>query len=256
MSTRQRIEVSPAEIHEDEYVSLREALRALRQWFWVLVLMVLLCTGAAVGLSLLQTPQYQSSVKVLVGQREDTAAPYSLGSDVQGLQQLTLTLAEAASSRPLADTVIRRLDLSVTPKEFLEERLSVEPITDTQFIQIDYTDPDPRTSRQVANAIGEVFSERISEVSSDTNAITATVWEPATIPDEPVSPNPVRNGLAGLGLGLLLGLALVYLLDYLDDSWRSPEEVEQVSGVATFGVIPEFSAVQSEMFKGRKKGKD
>jgi capsular polysaccharide biosynthesis protein len=44
-------------------------------------------------------------------------------------------------------------------------------------------------------------------------------------------------------LGGILGLGLAFLLENLDDSWRSPEEVELVSGVPTFGVIPvyEFS---------------
>lgn len=247
---------SLAEMRENEYVSLRAALRVIRQRFWIIALTVALFAGAAVSLSLLQTPQYQASIKVLVGQRKDTAAPYSLGSDVQGLQQLTLTLATAADSRPLATTVIRRLDMKITPKVFLEERMNVAPITDTQFIQIDYRDPDPERAKQVANTIGDVFSEKIYKVSSDTNAVTATVWERAVVPDEPVSPDPVRNGLAGLGLGLLVGLILVYLADYLDDSWRSPEEVEQVSGVPTFGVIPEFSAEKTEKLKGRKQDRD
>ncbi len=36
----------------------------------------------------------------------------------------------------------------------------------------------------------------------------------------------------------------------LNDRWRSPEELEQVSGVPVFGIIPEF-----EVNKGVKKGK-
>jgi capsular polysaccharide biosynthesis protein len=64
------------------------------------------------------------------------------------------------------------------------------------------------------------------------------VWEPAAVPEEPVSPNPLRNGLLGLVLGLMLGMGLAFLLEYLDDSWRSPEEVERISGVPTYGIIP------------------
>jgi capsular polysaccharide biosynthesis protein len=77
-------------------------------------------------------------------------------------------------------------------------------------------------------------------VSPSANAITATVWERAAVPDSPVSTNPLRNALLGLLLGGMLGLGLAFLLEYLDDSWRSPEEVEQVSGVPTFGAIRTF----------------
>jgi capsular polysaccharide biosynthesis protein len=42
-------------------------------------------------------------------------------------------------------------------------------------------------------------------------------------------------------VGAVLGTGLVFLLEFMDDSWRSPEEAEQVSGVPTFGVIPSVS---------------
>ncbi|MEW6638555.1 MAG: hypothetical protein AB1425_17275, partial [Actinomycetota bacterium] len=71
----------------------------------------------------------------------------------------------------------------------------------------------------------------------------------AAVPEDPVSPNPVRNGLLALLLGLMLGVGLAFLLEYLDDTWRSPEELELVSGVPNFGVIPEFKVP-----RGKKKG--
>lgn len=67
-----------------------------------------------------------------------------------------------------------------------------------------------------------------------------------------MSPDPVRNGALALVLGLMLGVGLAFLLEYLDDSWRSPEEVEQVSGVPTFGVIPEFK-VPKDVKKDRAR---
>jgi hypothetical protein len=48
----------------------------------------------------------------------------------------------------------------------------------------------------------------------------------------------------------MLGIGLAFLLEHMDDRWRSPEEVEQVSGVPTFGIIPEFKLSNS------KKGRD
>jgi capsular polysaccharide biosynthesis protein len=72
------------------------------------------------------------------------------------------------------------------------------------------------------------------------------VWEYATVPGAPESPDPLRNGLVALALGLLLGMGLAFLLEYLDDSWRSPEEVEQASGIPMFGVIPKFDVAKGE----------
>jgi capsular polysaccharide biosynthesis protein len=59
-----------------------------------------------------------------------------------------------------------------------------------------------------------------------------------------VSPDPLRDGLLGLVLGLMIGVGLAFLLDFLDDGLKSPDEVEQVSGVPTFASIPEFKVKQ------------
>jgi capsular polysaccharide biosynthesis protein len=53
-------------------------------------------------------------------------------------------------------------------------------------------------------------------------------------------------------MGVVLGIGLALLLEHLDDSWRSPEEMEQISGVPTFGVIPNLDATEG---KNRSKGK-
>lgn len=127
----------------------------------------------------------------------------------------------------------------MSSEDFLEN-LSVEQVAETQFIEVSYEDESPREAQRIANAVGEVFSEQVSEVSPSANSITATVWEEAALPDSPASPKPLRDGPLALILGGMLGVALAFLLEQLDDRWRSPEEVERVSGVPTFGVIPEF----------------
>lgn len=238
---------APAGSSQDEYLlSLGDLLRVLWRRLWVIVLSAVLLTGAAVGYSLGQTPIYEASIKILVGQEQRSSeVPSQLGSDVQGLQQLTLTVSEAVATRPVAEAVVERLDLDLTPEQLLQN-LSVEQISTTQFIQVSYRDPDPEEARRVANTVGEVFSDQVSEVSPNANNITATLWERAVAPGAPASPDTVLNALLALVLGLILGVGLAFLLEYLDDSWRSPEEVEQVSGVPTFGAIPQFKMPKGE----------
>ena len=120
----------------------------------------------------------------------------------------------------------------------------MEQIGATQFIQVTYKDSSPKRAQRVANAIGEVFSKKVSSQSSATNAISATIWERAALPDEPVSPNPMRNGLLTLVVALMLGVGLALLLNLLDDSWHSPEEVEQITGALTIGAIPQYSTAK------------
>ena len=239
---------------EAQAFPITDLLRSIWRRLWIVVLMTLLALGAAIGFGLAQTPEYETSIKLLIGQEQDSDAPGNLGSDVQGLQQITQTMTEAVGTRPVAQEVIQRLGLDVTPEQFLEENLTVEQVGATQFIQVNYRDTDPQRAQQVANVVGDVFSERVSNVSTGNSAVNVTVWERAAVPEAPVSPNIRLYAAAALALGLMLGVSLALLLEYLDDSWRSPEEVEEVSGVPNFGVIPQFRVLRARALKKIKKG--
>jgi capsular polysaccharide biosynthesis protein len=225
---------------EDEYsLPLGDLLRVVWRRLWVIVLVAIITAGAAVVFSLLQTPQYEASIKVLIGQNQEDTTSNNLGQDIQGLQMLTQTMAEVVYTRTVAQAVIQDLDLHTYPAALLAN-MSVEQAAETQIIEVSYEDPSPEQAQRVATAIGRVFSQQVSEFSTSANAVSATVVEQAALPDNPVSPQPIRNGLLALMAGLVLGLVLAFLLEYRDDSWRSPEEAEQVSGVPTFAVIRQF----------------
>lgn len=232
------------EPHEDfsqgeELLSVRDILHVLRRRLWIIVLVAAICTLAAVGFSFLKTPVYEASISVLVGQDQGVVSDNP--AEAQGLSQVTQTIAELAQTRTIANVVIEEMDLSVTPEQFLGN-MTVEQTPETQVVQISYTDPDPDRAASIANNTGEALSEQVSEVSAEANAVTATVWERAATPESPASPEPLRNGALALVFGLMLGLGLAFLLEHLDDSWRSPEEAEMVSGVPTFGAIRVFDA--------------
>lgn len=223
--------------------SVERVLQILFRRIGVIILVTIVVTGSALGFSLAQAPAYQASVKILVGQRstQDT----NLSGDVAALQDLTLTVAEAADTMPVAQEVVERLSLPDQSAAGVLQSMEAEQDPGTMFVDISYTSSDRKKAQLTANAIGEVLSEKVSEVSLGANAITATVWAPATLPQNPVSPNPLRNAAIALVLGSFLGVALAFLLEYLDDRWDSPEQVEEVSGVPTFGVIPRFVDLES-----------
>ncbi len=174
-------------------------------------------------ISLYQTPIYEASIKMLVGQRstEDTCFRLQrstedtcfrlLGVDVGDPRDETLFVADAANTMPVAEAVVEQLNLPGLSAREVLQNMTAEPDPGTLFVDISYADSDPKRAQLIANTIGEVLSEKISEVSPDANGITitATVWAPATLPKTPVSPDPVRNMLLALVTwGLLSGLLI------------------------------------------------
>jgi capsular polysaccharide biosynthesis protein len=227
---------------EDEVVlSFSDLLRVMWRRGWLIVLLALILTGLAVGGSLvLQPPTYEAYIEILVGQAQQSSTNQgNLGGEVQGLQDLTGTVTELVKSRSVAEAVIQKLHLHMDPETLLNN-LDAEQKPNTLLVEVSYRDTDPERAQKIANAVGEEFSKRLPQINPSANTIVASVAEQAVVPESPVSPKPLRNGFLGLVLGAMLGIGLAFLLENLDDSWRSPEEVEQISGVPTFGVVPEF----------------
>lgn len=71
--------------------------------------------------------------------------------------------------------------------------------------------------------------------ASATNLIS--IVEPAAAPQTPISPRPLLNTLVAGLVGLLIAAGVVFLVEYLNDSLRNPEEVEEATGLSTLGTI-------------------
>src|ERR1035437_4684757 len=65
-----------------------------------------------------------------------------------------------------------------------------------------------------------------------------TVVEPAVVPTAPSSPRTLLNVLLAAVLGLLAAVGIAFLVEYLDDSIASSEDVHEVTGLPTLGVVP------------------
>jgi capsular polysaccharide biosynthesis protein len=235
---------------EDTYgLSLRDAGRIIWKRLPIILLVAVVLTALVVGLGQLQTPVYEASSKALiVEERQKDAADQPLSSQVDGLNQLAVVMTQVADSQRVAEATIQRLNLNISPDEFVKH-LSATQVSETPFIEIKYKDSDPETAKRIVNTVPGVLPGQLSDVNLGTTGdITAKMFDPASAPASPVSPNPLRNGFVAFVIGLMLGVGLAFLLDYRDKSWRSPEEVEIISGVPTYALIPRHKSSATTRF--------
>jgi capsular polysaccharide biosynthesis protein len=206
----------PGQVLEESPDHWGDVLRVITKRLWFIMLITLIVAGLIVGIGLARPPIYEASVKMLVA-KQPNSGPDTLSSEVQGLQQLTLTVIELINSRPVAEAVVRELDLQVPPGTLLES-LSVEQVGATSVIKIAYEDSSPQRAQQVVNAIGDEVTNRSFEGDFVVQNISVSVWERAVLPEDPVSPGPLRNFGVGLGVGVMVGTALAFLLEHV--KWR------------------------------------
>jgi non-specific protein-tyrosine kinase len=180
----------------------------------------LLVSAVVTTVSLLQTPKYEASaVRLVDAQVKSDGRPHPIPTTTFGtLEHVARKTAVASGSRPVAAETIRRLGLEMSPDKLLDN-LTVDRNEDSLFIQLTYTDTDPRRAQDVANTVGQMASERVPDVC-ETQAChtTAIVFKKAQPPTTPASPKPLRNGLLALVATLSLSTALIAARAYLRGS--------------------------------------
>ena len=104
-------------------------------------------------------------------------------------------------------------------------------------------DRDAKIAQQVP------FREKLDQLQVDASLKDggASLTSPAVVPTEPVRPRPVRNTLLGIGTGLVLGVALAFLFEHLDDSIKAKEDLERLAPT-----LPVLSMIP--VVSGWKKG--
>jgi capsular polysaccharide biosynthesis protein len=231
--------VMAAEAPQDDVLTGRDPLRVIFRWLWVIVAVAVAVAGATVWYDYQQAPTYKASTKILVGQDASSiSAVGNLEAESKGLASAAKMMGGVIKTRPVAEATVERLGLPIGP-ERLVNNLEVGTADESPFIEISYQDSNPKQAKQIVKAVADVFLEQIAEEVAPPNAgLDIRVWEEATLPNSPVSPNPRRDGILGLALGGIFGIALAFLLERLDDRLRSPEEIEQTSGIPTFSVLP------------------
>lgn len=101
----------------------------------------------------------------------------------------------------------------------------------------------PRLNSLLSQQIALEQLRRDFVASSQKAGERPSVITPPSVPTEPVSPQPVKDGIIAGSAGLILGIALALLFEYLDDSINTPEDVRRALGaeVTVVGVVPNWS---------------
>lgn len=221
-------------ILEEEVISIGEILEALKKrWKLILICTLTVTILVTVFTLFFIKPKYETSTKLFVGKEQGAEQVYN-SSDVQMYQQLLKTYSEVIKTRDVAWEALESQDLDLKVKDMLNN-LSVVTLADTQILEIKYQSINPEEALKVIEGVKEVFMEKAVELVPNGNI---QVLEEPTFPEKPVSPNKKMNIIIGLLLGMMMGVGLAFLLEFLDNSFKSKEQLERATEVPVLGAIP------------------
>ncbi len=106
-------------------------------------------------------------------------------------------------------------------------------------IQYNIMKREADTNRELYNALLQRMKE--AGVSAGITAGNIQVVDQAELPTNPFKPNKRLNLLLALVVGLFLGVGLAFFFEYLDNTVKTPEDVEQLVRLPSFGMIPEIA---------------
>lgn len=203
-----------------------------RRW-WLIVLVAAAAAIASFVYCRLQTRVYRSEVQLVVTpSRSDYGLTLAIDNLLTQYQQELLT-------RKLATQVDDNLKLDLPVTEMLS-RVRVSAVSNGYLLDITVDDVDPNRAKAIADNWAETFVEQHQAAMAQddpTERIDITILDKA-LPGTLVFPKTKQYVFAAGVLGLVIGAALAFLLEYLDDTMRTAEDVERFTGLPLVGSIP------------------
>lgn len=203
----------------------------LKRW-WVVALTLLAAAVAAYGVSKLLPQTFRAqAVYLAFANQADNGLNIVLRNSMNSYRELVL-------QPDVLDQISQQLGLDVSGERWMED-VNIQPRPDEQKIVIEVDAPTLDQAMAMADAVG-------ARIVAEVNRINATLEGTARINVQQIqrarlvsiSPNTRVNVLAGAILGLIVGVLLVFVLEYLDDTLKSSADVERFVGLTTIGAIP------------------
>lgn len=221
-------------MEEMEIIDLREYIEVIRKRFWIIVMITVIAvaTSGIISYFVLE-PVYEVSTTLMVGKAQNSEQMIEY-SDVLLSQKLVKTYGEIGKSRAVAKEVIKNLNLDLTPAQF-KGKISVNAVGDTEIIMIKVQDVNLRVAVSIANNLTTVFKKNVIKIMKVDNV---QIIDEAEIPKGPIKPKPVLNMVIAGFVGIMVGLGITFLLEYLDNTIKTPYDVEKYLELPIIGTIP------------------
>jgi len=124
-------------------------------------------------------------------------------------------------------------------KEALDQQKTETNQTAEKLVQYNILKREADTNKQLYDGMLQKLKE--AGISAGLRSSNLRIVDPALIPGGPSRPNKTRNFLLSVMVGLLGGIGLALLREYLDNTVKTPDDIERLSRLPSLAVVPALS---------------
>ena len=172
-------------------------------------------------------------------------------ADLQIGSQLTKDYTILITSRPVLEKVIEDLDLKMNYKQ-LQQRIGIVNPEDTRILMISVTTNNAKQAKKIVDKLAQVSAEFVGEKMEVT---PPKIIEEGEVSVFKIGPTITKNAIIGFLLGALLVCAIIIVLELLNDSIQSEEDVEKYLGLPTLASVPGRTVDRKKKSRGKGKAK-
>ncbi|MCF3940189.1 polysaccharide biosynthesis tyrosine autokinase [Gordonia tangerina] len=227
--------------------ALRDILGIVRDKWWIVLIVSLVCGVLGMAFSWIQQPVYKSTSTLYVSSApsNDPASAYQGGL---ASQQRVASYVSLTTSDEVISNALEVSGVSLSQSEAMSA-VSASAAPDTVLLSVSAVSGDPREASVLVNAVAAELVRYVAELESPNSGGPAlaklTVVSPGQVEDAPVSPQIVRNTFVSVMVGLILGLVLCLVLSRLDSSVRSEEAVRRITERPVLSSVPSYPGTSS-----------
>jgi receptor protein-tyrosine kinase len=201
---------------------------------------IILAVLGAFAYSFVITPQYQASTRLFVSTTSDGTNSQTYDGGLFA-ERRVLSYTELLMGEILAQRTVDKLGLDMSAADLQSEVEAAVP-ADTVLIDVTVTDSSGTRARDIANTLADEFVVMAAELETPELGVAPNarviVQQRAEMPDDPVSSKSTRLLAIAAVMGALIGIAIAFVRDRMDDSVRGADALEHVTGVGLLADIP------------------
>lgn len=166
-------------------------------------------------------PIYETSTKLIVNAED----------------KLMNTLMVMIKEPSFLEHVVKEMDLNKTPEQ-LSQQISAGSIGGSSIVNISVTDTDPVLAAKIANTSADIFKR---EMKATFGLEDIRIYAEAKINSTPLNINHQNKIVLSLIIGIVAGIGLIFLLDFMDNSIRTENYAEQLLEIPVLGSVSKMS---------------